>query len=203
MGRSVGSMCYTGLVEHLMNFRMASTWTRLNRAFFVGAISAVFAGCGGGGQYGYAPEYAPLSSEDSHMEAVTEVSYEDIRRDPADYASVTVGWFGVVTAVLEGGAVEMTYRTLAARNLCRDERDSSCRVTVSERAGGPFTARLQMRPEDLDGENRLWIGSLVKAYGSPQGDFDENGGPIIQADYYRHWPRGTYVTTGSRGNMRR
>lgn len=137
------------------------------------------------------------------MEAATEVSYEDVRRDPADYTSVSVGWFGVVTGVGADGLVSMTYRTLAARNLCSDERDSSCRVTVSEREGGPFSARMEIRPEDREGENRLWVGSLVKVYGSPTGDFDEEGGPILQSAWYRLWPHGKYVTTGARGSMRR
>ena len=163
--------------------------------------------CGGAGPYGYAPESVPAGPEDEHLEAVENVTYEEIRRDPVDFGSTTVGWFGVVTGVEagEGGEtlVHLTYRTLQPRNLCADERDSSCRVTVSERAGGPFSAILALRPEEEAGSDRLWVGSLVKVYGQPTGDFDADGGPVLRATWHRHWPHGTYVTTAARGSMRR
>lgn len=164
--------------------------------------------CGGAGPYGYAREYVPLGDEEDHIESATEITYEEVRRDPVDFQSTKVGWFGVVTDVnvdsSGAGTITMTYRTLSARNLCEDERDSSCRVTVSEREGGSFTAQVRLRSSELAGEKKLWIGSLVKIYGSPTGELDrESGGPILQADFHRHWPRGTYVTTGARGNMRR
>lgn len=172
------------------------------------ALLVSFFGCGGAGPYGYAREYVPLGDEEPHIEGATEITYEEVRRDPIDFQSTKVGWFGVVTAVnVDGsgaGTITMTYRTLSARNLCEDERDSSCRVTVSERAGGPFTAQVQLRSNELSGEKKLWIGSLVKIYGAPTGELDpESGGPVLQADFHRHWPRGTYVTTGARGSMRR
>ena len=172
------------------------------------SLLAVFClACGGGGLYGYAREYAPLSAEEDHLEAATDISYEEVRRDPVDFQSTKLGWFGVVTDLDVGddgqGTISMTYRTLAARNLCRDETSGSCRVTVSERAGGPFSAQVTLRPEERAGEDRLWRGSLVKIYGSPNGEFDEEGGPIVVADWHRHWPRGAYVTTGARGSMRR
>jgi hypothetical protein len=76
-------------------------------------------------------------------------------------------------------------------------------VTVSDRQSGPFTAKLAIRPEDQSGQDRLWTGSLVRVYGHPTGEFDEEGGPVIQAEWYRHWPRGKYVTTGAAASMRR
>lgn len=171
-------------------------------------VSLLLTACGGGGEYGYARTYGPLSAEDDHMEAVTEVTYEDVRRDPADYASVSVGWFGVVTGVEVDeatgvGTVHLTYRTLQTRNLCADERSGSCRVTVSERAGGPFSVTMTLTAEQISGQNRVWQGSLLKVYGAPTGDFDDEGGPVLGANYVRHWPRGTYVTTGSAARMRR
>jgi len=92
---------------------------------------------------------------------------------------------------------------LQPRNLCADERSSSCRVTVSERSGGEFSALISLRPGDQSGPNRLWTGSLVRVYGTPTGDLDEDGGPVMRVDYYRHWPRSQYVTTASSGRMRR
>jgi len=170
-------------------------------------VAVVLCGCGGAGPYGFAREYTPLSAERDYMDQATTVSYEEVRRDPQDYGATTLDWFGVVTEVnvdaSGAGTISMTYRTLSARNLCADERSSSCRVTVSERAGGPFSAQVQLRPEELEGEDRLWRGSLVRIYGSPTGDFDDEGGPMLQTAWHRHWPRGAYVTTGARGSMRR
>lgn len=170
------------------------------------AISLCFLGCGGG-QYGHTREYVTTSEEDDYAEAAAEVSYEEVRRDPAAFRSQTIGWFGVVTAVeldaATGNArVAMTQRIHQERHLCTDERESSCRVTVSERANGPFTASVTLRPEDRDGEGHVWIGSLLKIYGSPDGEFDAQGGPVISTRYYRHWPRGAFVTTGARDRMR-
>jgi len=162
--------------------------------------------CGGGGQYGFTREYDPLGDEDDYLEREQQVTYEDVRRDPEDYRSSLIGWFGVVTRVEGGGeaaVVHMTHRIHRERHLCADELESSCRVTVSDRQSGPFTAKLAIRPEDQSGQDRLWTGSLVRVYGHPTGEFDEEGGPVIQAEWYRHWPRGKYVTTGAAASMRR
>jgi len=161
----------------------------------------------GGGQYGYDREYVTHGDEDPYMERVAQVSYEDVRRDPADYRSSLLGWFAVVTSVERDAGnrtlIHGTHRIHQARHLCSDETSGSCRVTVSDRASGPFTAVVDIRPEDREGEERLWGGSLVKIYGSPTGEFDTEGGPILDGEFYRHWPRGTYVTTGASGSMRR
>ena len=163
------------------------------------------AGCGGG-QYGFARTYEPTSEEEPYMERMAAaVSYEEVRRDPAQFRSATLGWFGVVTAVTPDGAnarVALTHRIHQDRHLCSDETAGSCRVTVSDRQSGPFTAIVRLTPEDREGQLRVWVGSLLNVYGSPNGEFDEQGGPVIQAAYYRHWPRGYYVTTGAAGSMR-
>ena len=140
------------------------------------------------------------------MERVAPVSYEEVRRDPAQFRSSTIGWFGVATAVTagEGGRtrVALTHRIHQERHLCNDETAGSCRVTVSDRQSGPFTAVLELAPDDREGELRLWVGSLIKVYGSPNGEFDDQGGPVIMVQHYRHWPRGYYVTTSAAGSMR-
>ena len=166
----------------------------------------LLAACGGGGQYGFTREYEPLSDEDDYAEREQRVPYEDIRRDPEDYRSSLIGWFGVVTEVDSSGeraTVRMTHRIHQARHLCADERESSCRVTVSDRQSGPFTARVALSAEDRNGQERVWTGSLLRVYGHPTGEFDEDGGPVIDAEWYRHWPRGKYVTTGAAASMRR
>ncbi len=164
-------------------------------------------GCGGAGPYGYAREYVPTGDEEPYLEHQAQAEYGDVRRDPASFRSAKLGWFGVVTSIEDAGhgrtAVHMTFRTHQHRHLCADERSSSCRVTVSERPGGPFTAILTLKPDDRRGEDRLWTGSLVKIYGSPTGDFDSQGGPVLEARWYRHWPHGKYVTTGASVTMRR
>ncbi|MCS6799834.1 MAG: hypothetical protein NZ898_15175 [Myxococcota bacterium] len=170
-------------------------------------VAPLLAGCGGAGPYGFARQYEPLDEEEPYLERATSVSYEEVRRAPTTYTSTLLGWFGVVTAVdvaADGSAlVALTYRTHQARHLCADERESSCRVTVSERAIGPWTARIRLRHEDRFGSDRVWVGSLLRVYGRPTGDTDEQGGPVVAGEWYRHWPRGAYVTTGAAVTMRR
>jgi len=158
--------------------------------------------------YGYAPEYAPLSAEEPYYEQGQALSYETVRRDPAGHANRLVAWFGVVQRVVpvkgsDRALVSMRLHFHQTRHLCSDQFDSSCRVTVSEREGGPFSARVALRDGDRDGRDRVYSGSLLKVYGHVAADYDQDGGPILEADYYRHWPPGTYVTTGRRVNMRR
>lgn len=164
-------------------------------------------GCGSAGPYGYSRHYTPLGAEEDQLETVTEVTYEMLRRRPQDYTSNTVAWFGHVKDVRRDDAghavITLAFRTLAPRNLCDDATDSSCRVTVSARDGGRFQAQLNLRPEEQEGPDRLWIGSLVRVFGTPTGDVSEEDGPVIRASYHRHWPHGTYVTTGARRSMRR
>ena len=161
----------------------------------------------GGNNYGYAPEYAPLDDEEAYFEKGKAHSYEEVRRNPSAYAGETLAWFGVVNDVQQKGngqvQVAMTLHFHQDRHLCADQFDSSCRVTISEKEGGPFSALLTLRPEDREGKDRVYAGSLLKIYGPPLPEYDDEGGPIVNTKYYRHWPRGTYVTTGRAGNMRR
>ncbi len=119
-----------------------------------------------------------------------------------------MSWWGVVTDVDRPGngpaRVTMQLRTHQERHLCEDETDSSCRVTINDRDGGSFTALIQLAVDDQEGENRLQALSLVRVYGTVlQGEYNREGGPILRAQYYRHWPRGQFVTSASAGGMRR
>jgi len=160
-----------------------------------------------GSEYGYGREYVPLDDEEPYYERAVDVSYEEVRRDPTAFKARFIGWFGVVTALKPaaggGVTVALDLRFHQPRHLCSDQFESSCRVTISERAGGPFSTTFVVRPEDRSGGERLNVGSLVKVYGIPTGDFDDRGGPLLKADYYRQWPHGAYVTTSGRVNMRR
>jgi hypothetical protein len=169
--------------------------------------SIVLAACASN-PYGYAPEYVPLSDEEDYYERAVDQSYEDIRRDPSSFADKTVSWFGIVDSIKPIGhqgqaTLALTLRFHQPRHLCTDQFDSSCRVTISEKEGGPFSVVLTLREEDIAGQYRVYDGSLLRIYGKPVVDYDDRGGPILKVEYYRHWPRGTYVTTGRRVNMRR
>jgi hypothetical protein len=178
------------------------------RKLSVCTLSIVLASACASDPYGYAPQYVPVSDEEPFMEGATEPSYEEVRRDPSSYQAGRIGWYGVVDSI-DGPAasgrarVALSHHFHQERHLCADQFDSSCRVTVSQRAGGPFTAWVDLRPEDRDGRNRVYAGSLLKVYGQVTTEYDDRGGPVFRVEYYRHWPRGTYVTTGRSANMRR
>jgi hypothetical protein len=175
---------------------------------FVGALCASWlAACGGAGPYGYARLYKPLVSERSHFENAEELPYEQVKTSPYDYKTNEITWFGVVESLneLPDGRTELALavRVHQARHLCKDEYEDSCRVTVSASSTGKFIARLKLKAEEKTGKERVWIGSLLKIYGHPTGDYDDHGDPVIDTTYYRHWPRGTYVTTEQRSAMTR
>jgi hypothetical protein len=35
------------------------------------------------------------------------------------------------------------------------------------------------------------------------GEYDAEGGPVLDCEHYRHWPRGQWAHTGMRDRMRR
>lgn len=165
------------------------------------------ASCGASNPYGYGRQYTPLDAEEPYYERAIDVSYEEVRRDPSSFNGRMVGWFGVVKGAkrLANGDVQLALdlRFHQPRHLCTDQFESSCKVTISDRDGGPFSTSLRLRSDDESGAERLNVGSLVRVYGVATGEFDERGGPVIQTQYYRHWPHGAYVTTAGAGSMRR
>ena len=181
------------------------------RAFslVLGAVLVLAAGLGcGGNPYGYAPEYVPLSDEEPYDERGQALGYEDVRRDPVSYKDKLLAWFGTVQDVQpvpgkDQVRVALELRFHQERHLCSDQFDDSCRVTISEKTGGPFSAILTLRSEDREGRDRLSSGSLLKIYGKALPEYDDRGGPLLAVEYYRHWPLGTYVNTRRAGNMRR
>jgi hypothetical protein len=175
------------------------------------ALTAALATGGGcaSDPYGHGREYVPSGDEEPYYEQANAVqaSYEEVRRDPQTFSTRMLGWFGVVTAAkrLPSGDVQLALdlRFHQPRHICADQFESSCRVTVSDRAGGPFSTTLRLHPSDVSGEERLNVGSLVRVYGHPSGEFDERGGPVLTTQFYRHWPHGAYVTAAGRTNLRR
>ncbi|HJL16999.1 MAG TPA: hypothetical protein RMH99_15145 [Sandaracinaceae bacterium LLY-WYZ-13_1] len=172
------------------------------------ALAAV-AGCGGG-RYGYSRTYSTWGDEGRYYDREVDLTYEEIRRFPDRHADELLGWFGTVEEIesldRETGEarLRLQLRPHQERHLCADETEGSCRVTVAQRPIGPFTVLVTLRPEELqEGRERLWTGSLLKVYGHVMDAGDDESGPIIQAEWYRHWPHGFFVTTAARGSMRR
>jgi hypothetical protein len=167
--------------------------------------------CAGAGRYSYAREYVFLSDERAFAERVDESAvYDEVRRMPDRFNDRLLSWWGIVTDVERPASasaptrITMQLRTHQARHLCEDETDASCRVTINDRDGGSFTAIVQLQPDDFEGENRVQPLSVLRVYGTViQGEYNREGGPILRAQYYRHWPRGQYVTSSAAGAMRR
>ena len=169
-------------------------------------LLALVPACGGGGQYGYAHEYSNIDGEDVYARRVVDTSYEEVRRARTEDQTF-IGWFGVVAEppVTEGGVtrLSLSLRAHQDRHLCSTSSSDSCRVTVSEREIGRFTALVHLRPEDAGSDTtRMNVGSLVRVYGRSTGN-DANDFPIIEAEWYRHWPAHYYVTTSAASSMRR
>jgi hypothetical protein len=161
----------------------------------------------GAGPHGFARTYKPLAGEQRHFEDAQQLTYQDVVRSPNAYKNVEVGWFGVVSEMQSqpDGRMRLilALRSHQARHQCSDEHASSCRVTVSATSLGTFHVDLALKPSEVQGQERVWQGSLLKIYGVPTGEYDETIGPKLDVKYYRHWPRGYYVTTAQRAEMRR
>jgi len=167
---------------------------------------ALVPACGGGGQYGYAHEYSSIDGEDPYLHRVVDTSYEEVRRARPENQTF-IGWFGVVVEppTSEGDVTRLvlSLRAHQDRHLCSTSSSDSCRVTVSEREIGRFTALIHERPQDAaEGTLHLGVGSLVRVYGTSTGN-DASDLPIIAAEWYRHWPSHYYVTTSAASSMRR
>src|SRR6185436_4247870 len=152
--------------------------------------------------------YSPLGDEQKAIAGnqeydslLAERSFDKLKGKP-------VWLFGVVTnrGSGPGGAayIAMSLRTLQARNLCESEDEDTCRVTVSDREMGRVHVLASLGADDDLGEHSVGLGSLVRAVGTVTTDIDPTDGtPIIRVSYYRHWPRGFYVTTKAASALKR
>jgi hypothetical protein len=170
-------------------------------------VVSALAACGGGGQYGFTRTYSPLSEEEDFAESARDYDPVMIEREPENWRNSSISVFGVVRQRSEapGGSAYLTLsvRTLAARNLCEEMDDDSCRVTVSEREHAVIHAVTKLRPGDDIGKDSLQPGSLVRVIGKLTDGVDkEDGMPVLSTTYYRHWPRNAFVTTADRDNMK-
>jgi hypothetical protein len=63
---------------------------------------------------------------------------------------------------------------------------------------------VRLASDDDFGRTSVRPGSLLRLVGHLGEDTDPgDGGPVLRADYYRHWPRGEYVTMADSEHMRR
>jgi len=152
--------------------------------------------------------YAPVSGEDRAVAGSTEYDTFTFERTPDKVKGKSVWLFGVVTQRKPGAGgatyVALSLRTLQPRNLCDTDDEDSCRVTVTDREMGRAHALLTLRGEDEMGELSVGLGSLVRVAGRVAEAVDpEDGTAIVRADFYRHWPRGFYVTTKAAATMHR
>jgi hypothetical protein len=172
-----------------------------------GSVAASY-GCHSAGPYGYSRSYVALAAEESAEAGAKTYDPVMVQRTPAEWKGKRVSVFGVVKTRTEGsgGAAYLTLsvRSLEARNLCDSEDEDSCRVTVSEREHAVIHAHAKLEAEDEIGQKSVGPGSLVRVIGVIGDDVDQNDGmPVLRANYYRHWPRNFFVTTADRANMRR
>jgi hypothetical protein len=170
-------------------------------------FACALAGCSSPGQYGYSRVYSQLDAEEKAAVGAREYDPVMAKRVPDEWKKSKVMLFGVVKARKDvaGGGTDLTVgmRALAERNLCDDADESSCRVTVSNREHATVHVLARLASGDDIGKFSVQIGSLVRVVGRLSDDAAEDGNPVVRAEYYRHWPRGEYVTTADSEHMRR
>lgn len=171
-------------------------------------LSACLLGCHNPGPYGHAPKYAPLSEEEAAVSGAREYDPVMFQRQPDEWQKKPSFLFGIVTARTAGpkgtAQLRLSVRRLEPRNLCANANDEdSCRVTVSDKDYGVVTAAVSLKGEDDVGEKSVGAGSLVRVTGTFGQEVDaQDGAPLLRASYYRHFPRGFYVTSSAAELMR-
>jgi len=184
---------------------------RLAPLWMIGVVVTTSLGAAacGAGEYGHSRTYTALSVEASAADGAVEYDPVMAKRRPEDWQQEKLSVFGIVLGRqdLEGGAVmlKLSMRRLEGRNLCESREDSSCRTTVSEHEHERMHVRVTIaNAEDAAGGLSIGGGSLVRVIGTldakPNAD---DGKPVLTATYYRHWPRGYYVTSAASKVLRR
>jgi hypothetical protein len=172
------------------------------------SFALLVAACGGGGQYGHSVSYTPLGDEEKATKTAKEYDPVMFQRQPEQWRGKPVALFGIVTNRGSGpnGAAYITIsvRRLEPRNACESHADEdTCRTTVSDADFGLVHVLVVPHGDDDVGEHSIGGGSLVRLVGTFGEETDPNdGGAIMRATYYRHWPRGFYVTKQAAQQMR-
>jgi hypothetical protein len=172
------------------------------------AVGLAGSGCAAAGPYGYARTYSTLDTEKAAAQGAVDYDPVMTARTPRNWQGKKVSVFGRVAAMktLPNGAteVQLTLHTLQPRNLCENDDQTTCRVTISEASFGSVYAELKLLPENQSGEGRVAPGSLLRVLGTVDPKpHAETGNTVITAQYYRHWPSKTFVTTAARSYMLR
>jgi hypothetical protein len=152
--------------------------------------------------------YSPTDAERSSVAKATEYDAKAFERSADKWRDRPVWLFGIVTnrGLGPGGTayLAVSVRSLQLRNLCGEDDEDTCRVTVSEREHGKINLLVNLAGEDDRGELSVGPGSLVRVVGTIGQDADPvEGTPIMRVSLYRHWPRGYFVTTKAAGVLRR
>jgi hypothetical protein len=170
-------------------------------------VACSIVACSSPGPYGYSRAYSPLDAEAKASNGAREYDPVMAKRVPDEWKRSKVMLFGVVKARKDvaGGGTDLTLgmRALAERNLCDEADESTCRVTVSNREHATVHVLARLASGDDIGKFSVQIGSLVRVVGHLADDVAADGDVVVRADYYRHWPRGEFVTTADSDHMRR
>jgi hypothetical protein len=94
-------------------------------------------------------------------------------------------------------------RTLSNRNLCDELDEETCRVTVSDKEHAVVHVLAKLKGDDQLGKLSVGAGSLLRVVGKLSDNVDpDDGMPVLEVNFYRHWPRDYYVTTADASHMR-
>ncbi|CAN5438991.1 hypothetical protein BH09MYX1_BH09MYX1_29710 [soil metagenome] len=175
---------------------------------WLGMLTLALVACSGPGPYGYARTYRPIAGEEAATRNAKAFD-SAMLTEPGRFADVPLNIFGVVrqrgSASTKGHVyLTLSVRRLDDRNLCASANDErTCRLTVSDVSFGEVAVLIELSPEDDEGEHAVGPGSLLRIIGVLGSDFDSvGGGPIVHGTWYRHWPRGQFVTRAQATELR-
>jgi hypothetical protein len=176
-------------------------------ASFISALLAC-AGCSSAGPYGFSRTYSALSAEEAALQGSEHYDPVMSKRLPDEWHSKKLDMFGIVLARGEGrdGLADLTLsiRRLAARNLCEEAAEDTCRVTVGDQELARVHALVKLSQSDNVGNDRVQPRSLVRVVGKLEDQANkEDGADVLLGDYYRHWPPAYFVTEQARSYLRR
>ena len=173
----------------------------LNWALILVGLS--LAACHRAGPFGHAQTYAPYGPEVDASHGVLEYDPVVGTRRPETFRKQSTSVFGIVKRREPGVSgtsyLTLSMRRLEPRNLCENAHDEdTCRVTVTDVEFAIVHASVKILEGDDVGADAVGAGSLVRVLGTLTDAVDPNDGfPVFRAVAYRHFPRGTYVTSAA------
>jgi hypothetical protein len=141
----------------------------------------------------YRPASAPEKAE--ARKGSLGIYPEDVRKDPASYANVTVAWSGIIKT--NSAAAENLYGKIRLDTVFehhyfdweQNELAGYARLQVSRRGEGLFRMRWEVRRDNAeaaeeDALNYASPGQLAIVYGTPE-SVDDNGTIVLRYHYIR------------------